>query len=221
MKGLLRRACATAVMTREQELIDNLHDHLMRRWVTWGIIPLLVCALVTGLLAIWAPEGPIEGKQQTRLAFEIVFGVGAAVFLAGFYIDGHWTAAERLAKKVYEAAGGNPDRDPHSWAHSKAHRSALQDEADMVLDSIRASADAITLMGIAIGLVAIVTILMGLPGAHALQILLMGAFYQLFIYSRHPYYLRLAEAALDGQLLPRAEDKPPEEQPETTIWRKP
>lgn len=193
-------------MTREQEQIDNLHEHLMHRWVTWGIAPLLVCALITGLLALWAPDGPIEGKQQTRLAFEIVFGVGAAVFLAGFYIDGHWTNRRRVAKKIYQAAGGNEERDPTSWAQSGAHRSALRDEAGIALGSIRASADAITLMGVTIGLVAIVSILMGLPGAHAVQILILGVCYQLFIYSRHPHYVELAEDALNGQLLPPREE---------------
>ena len=193
-------------MTREQEQIESLQEHLIRRWVTWGIVPLLVCALITGALALWGPEGPIEGKQQTRLAFEIVFGVAAAVFLAGFYIDGHWTNRQRLAKKIYKAAGGNKERNPASWAQSGAHRSALREEADIALDSIRASADAITLMGGTIGLVAIVSILMGLPGAHAVQILIMGACYQLFIYSRHPHYEELAEDALDGRLLPRQEE---------------
>lgn len=205
-------------MTQQQETIEDLKEHLMRRWVTWGIVPLLVCALVTGALALWGPVGPISGKQQVRLAFEIVFGIAAAVFLAGFYIDGHWTNAERLAKKIYRAAGGNPDRNPRSWAQSGAHRSALRDEAEIALDSIRASADAITLMGLAIGLVAIVSILMGLPGDHTVQILLLGACYQLFIYSRHPHYIRLAEQALDGLLLPPAEDRD-EDRPSDAVWR--
>jgi hypothetical protein len=193
---------APAIMTGEQEQIESLHEHLMRRWVTWGIAPLLACALIAGAAALWAPEGPIEGKQQTRLAFEIVFGVAAAVFLAAFYIDGHWTNSQRLAQKIYDAAGGNEDRNPTSWAQSGAHRSALREEAGIALDSIRASADAITLMGGTIGLVAIVSVLMGLPGAHAVQILIMGACYQLFIYSRHPHYIEVAEEALDGRLLP-------------------
>ena len=205
-------------MTQEQQEIDSLQEHLMRRWVTWGIAPLLVCALVTGLLALWGPVGPIHGKQQTRMAFEIVFGVGAAVFLAGFYIDGHWTGRQRLAAKIYRAAGGNEDRNPLSWAQSGAHRSALRDEATIALTSIRASADAITLMGISIGLVAIVSILMGLPGVHAAQILLTGACYQLFIYSRHPYYVQVAEEALEGRLLPEVNEQ---EKPKrrSAIWR--
>ena len=202
------------------EPIKGLRQHLLRRWINWGVVPLVICAVITLLLAMWSPSGPIEGKQQTRLAFEIVFGIAAAVFLAGFYIDGHWTSAERVAKKIYLAAGGEDARHPKSWAQSGAHRSALRSSAAIALSSIRASADAITLMGIAIGLVAIVSVLMGLPTDHAIQILLVGVCYQGFIYSRHPYYIRLAEAAIGGELLPRADDEDKDEA-QRTVWRQP
>jgi len=120
-------------MADETEPIEGLREHLLRRWVNWGVVPLLICAVITLLLAMWSPDGPIEGKQQTRLAFEIVFGIAAAVFLAGFYIDGHWTSAERVAKKIYEAAGGENARHPKSWAQSGAHRSALRSASDIAL----------------------------------------------------------------------------------------
>jgi len=132
--------------------------------------------------------------------------VGAAVFLAGFYLDGHWTDADRVARHIFRAAGGDESRSPLSWAQSGAHRSALQSNAEIALRSIRASADSITLMGIAIGLTAIVSVLMGLPAMHAIQILLLGLCYQLFVLSRHPYYVELAEAALGGELLPKEDE---------------
>ena len=46
--------------------------------MTWGITPLVACAVITLLLASFAPVGPIEGKQAIRLAFEIVLGVDRA-----------------------------------------------------------------------------------------------------------------------------------------------
>lgn len=194
-------------MAQESDEIEVLRKHLTYRWFSWGIVPLLGCALIVGLLALFGVEGPIEGKQQTRLAFEIVLGVSAAVFLAGFYFDGHWTNSERLARKIFSSAGGSEERDPVSWAQSTAHRTALQEKAEIALNSIRASADAITIMGGTIGLVAIVTVLMGLPPVHGLQILVLGLGYQFFVFSRHPYYVRLAETALEGQLLPSFDDK--------------
>lgn len=191
----------------EPEELQALRDHLMHRWMMWGIVPLAACAVITLLLAAWSPGGPITGKQATRLAFEIVLGVSAAVFLAGFYLDGHWTDADRLARKIFRAAGGPEGRDPKSWAQSTAHRSALCSNAGIAIDSIRASADSITLMGIAIGLTAITSVLMGLPVVHAVQILILGLCYQLFVFSRHPYYLQVARAAIIGELLP----EPPED----------
>lgn len=193
-------------MAQEPEEIELLRKHLTSRWLWLGIAPLLGCALVVWLLVMIGVEGPVEGKQQTRLAFEIVLGVSAAVFLAGFYIDGHWTNSTRLARKIFTSAGGAEDRDPRSWAQSTAHRSALQNQAEIALNSIKASADAITIMGGTIGLVAIVSLLMGLPPVHSLQLLVIGLCFQFFVFSRHPYYIRLAEAALDGQLLPPGED---------------
>ncbi len=193
-------------MARQPTEIESLREHLMHRWITWGIAPLCICAVVTIAVIAWGPTGFVYGKQQTRLAFEIVLGCGAAVFLAGFYIDGHWTSSERLARVIFQAAGGNEHRSPKSWAQSTAHRSALQSQAPIALDSIRASADAITIMGVAIGLIAIVSVLMGLPAVHSIQILLLGLCYQLFVFSRHPHYMRLAEAAVEGQLLPHEDD---------------
>ncbi|MEA3402730.1 MAG: hypothetical protein U9R79_15935 [Armatimonadota bacterium] len=200
-------------MIRHTEEIEGLREYLMRRWITWGILPMCICGIVAIAALMWGPPGIIEGKQQTRLAFEIVLGAGAAVFLAGFYIDGHWTSADRLGKRIFTAAGGEPDDEsPRDWAKYRSHRSALRSNAHIALDSIRASADAITLMGTAIGPVAIVTVLVGLPGEHVAQMLLLGLFYQLFVYSRHPYYIRLAEAALSGELLPREDEKETDEE---------
>ncbi len=193
-------------MAQEPDKMQALREHLLHRWMVWGITPLAACAVIALLLATWGPVGPVSGKQATRLAFEIVLGVGAAVFLAGFYLDGHWTDTDRLARRIFRAAGGDESRNPLSWAQSRAHRSALQSNADIALRSIRASADSITLMGIAIGLTAVVSVIMGLPVMHAIQLLLLGLCYQLFVLSRHPYYLELAEAALDGELLPREDE---------------
>ena len=149
-------------MAQELDELGSLREHLLHRWVTWGIAPLVACAVITLLLASFAPVGPIEGKQAIRLAFEIVLGVGAAVFLAGFYIDGHWTDADRVARKIYAAAGAMSTI-ARLLGAGAAHRSALQSNAAIALASIRASADAITLMGAAIDLTAVVSVLMGLP----------------------------------------------------------
>ncbi len=182
--------------------LDELRQHLLTRWVLWGLVPLVICLAGTLVAYATSGPGPIEGKQAERLAFEIVLGIGAALFLTAFYVDGHWTAAERIAKRIYLAAGGDPDRQPSSWAQSARHRAQLQEQAHIAYRTIKASADAITLMGAGIGLIAIVTVLMGLGLSQGIQMLLLGLFYQLFIFSRHPYYQSVAEAAARGELLP-------------------
>ncbi len=182
--------------------LEELHRHLMTRWVLWGLLPLAICTIGMFIASATSGPGPIEGKQATRLAFEIILGIGAALFLAAFYIDGHWTGSERIALKIYSAAGGDESRQPSSWAGTREHRSSLQAEAEIAIRTIKSSADAITLMGTGIGLTAIVTVLRGLSLGYGVQMILLGLFYQLFIFSRHPYYERVADAAPRGELLP-------------------
>ena len=182
--------------------LELLHQHLMTRWFMWGLLPLAICTAGMFIASAASGPGPIEGKQAIRLAFEIVLGIGAALFLTAFYVDGHWTAAERIARRIYTAAGGDQERQPSSWAQSGRHRGQLAEQAGVAFATIKASADAMTLMGSAIGISAIVTVLMGLSVGYGAQMLLLGLFYQLFIFSRHPYYERVAEAATRGELLP-------------------
>lgn len=182
--------------------LEELHHHLITRWVLWGLVPLAICLAGTLVAYATTGPGPVEGKQAERLAFEIVLGIGAALFLTAFYVDGHWTAAERIARRIYTAAGGDPERQPSSWVQSARRRGQLQEQAAIAFNTIKASADAMTLMGSGIGLMAIVAVVMGLGLGQGIQMLLLGLFYQLFIFSRHPYYERVADAAFRGELLP-------------------
>ncbi len=185
-----------------QDNVQKLHEHLMHRWVTWGLLPLAACAVMVLLAVTAAPPGPVQGKQATRLAFEIVLGFGAAVFLAAFYIDGRWTSSDHIARRIFRAAGADLERSPSSWAQSASHRARLREHSDIALRTVTASADAMTALGGLVGVAAICAVLLGLPLSHAAQLLLLALFYQLFIFSRHPYYERLAEAATHGELLP-------------------
>lgn len=189
-----------------QNGLERLHEHLLLRWVLWGLVPLAACTVLVLLGTAVAPAGIIEGKQQTRLAFDIVLAFGAGVFLAAFYVDGHWTSSDRLAKKVFQAAGADASRSPSSWAQSSSHRARLREHSDVALRTVVACADIMTALGGLIGLAAVVAIAIGLQLSHAGQILVLGLCYQLFLFSRHPYYERLAETATRGELIP-PEDK--------------
>jgi hypothetical protein len=188
--------------------VEQLHDHLMHRWVTWGLVPLAACVLLVLVAVAAAPPGPVQGKQQTRLAFEIVLGFGAAVFLGAFYIDGRWTSSDHVARKVFlAAAGDDADRPPSSWAQSASHRARLREHSDIALRTVMASADTMTALGGLIGIAAIVAVFLGLGLSHATHMVLLAAFYQSFLFSRHPYYERLADAASRGELIPLDADK--------------
>jgi len=189
-----------------RDTIQELHEHLTYRWVTWGLVPLAVCAILVLVADQVAPPGPIAGKQQTRLAFEIVLAFGAALLLAAFYIDGHWTSSDHIARKMFKAAGADANRPPSSWAQSASHRARLRQHSDIALGTVIASADTMTVLGAFIGVAAIAVIFLGLNLSHAAQMVLLALFYQLFLFSRHPYYERLAEAAARGELLPPDEE---------------
>ena len=178
----------------------------MLRWVLWGLVPLAACIVLVLLSSALAPAGIIEGKQETRLAFDIVLAFGAGIFLAAFYLDGYWTSSDRVAEKVFRAAGGDTSRSPSSWAQSSSHRARLREHSDIALGTVAASADTMTALGGLIGLAAVAAIAIGLQLSHAGQVLVLGLSYQLFLFSRHPYYQRLAETATAGELIP-PEDK--------------
>ncbi len=175
-----------------QDALQRLHEHLVLRWVLWGLVPLAACAVLVLLGTALAPPGIVHGKQETRLAFDIVLAFGAAVFLAAFYIDGYWTSSDRIAAKLFRAAGADASRSPSSWAQSSSHRARLREHSDIALRTVTASADTMTALGGLIALAAVAAVL--------------GLSYQLYLFSRHPYYERLAETATRGELIP-PEDK--------------
>ncbi len=189
-----------------QDALQRLHEHLVLRWVLWGLVPLAACAVLVLLGTALAPPGIVHGKQETRLAFDIVLAFGAAVFLAAFYIDGYWTSSDRIAAKLFRAAGADASRSPSSWAQSSSHRARLREHSDIALRTVTASADTMTALGGLIALAAVAAIAIGLQLTHAGQVLVLGLSYQLYLFSRHPYYERLAETATRGELIP-PEDK--------------
>ena len=90
-----------------------------------------------------------------------------------------------------------PDCDT-SFARTK--RSQLAAGAELAFASIHRSVSILTAIGLLTGLIALVAVVSGLALAYGLQLLVLAATYQLFVFSRHPYYDEVLEAALDGKL---------------------
>ncbi len=178
------------------ETIQQVNRQLRHMWVNWGLVPLGLAFILMALVSVLRPVKGAAEPEQLALGFKGVMAAGAALFLMGFWLDGRWTEAQRLARMVYQAAGGN------GFRPSKAHL-ALQ--ADRIMDSLMLSTKALTVIGLLIGLAAVLGAAAGLRFGYSIQILLLALAFQLFIYSRHPYYREVMLAALNGELV--AEEK--------------
>jgi hypothetical protein len=117
---------------------------------------------------------------------------GAALFLIGFWLDGRWTEAQRLARLVSRAA---------SVEGKRPSKAQLSEQAYVVMYSLMLSTKALTVVGLLIGLAAVLAAVAGLSFNYSLQLLLLALAFQLFIYSRHPYYREVMLAALQGDLV--------------------
>lgn len=181
------------------QTMQAVNRQLRVMWVRWGLIPLgcaLILLVVTSALRHTVPLSP--EPEQLALGFKAVMAIGAALFLLGFWLDGRWTEAQRIARTIWVASGGN--------GHRPSKRD-LSDHADLAMSNLVFSTKALTVIGLLIGLAAVLASLAGLRFDYSIQILLLALAFQLFIYSRHPYYRELMEAALRGDLV--VEEKSP------------
>ena len=126
-------------------------------------------------------------------SFQAVLAVSALLFLIAFWLDGHWTNADKLGTRIWLAAGG---------ARFTPTSTQLASQDALAFQSILTSVKTLTLTGCAIGIAAVIGGLAGLGFAHAAQLLVMAAAYQTFVLSRHPYYTELLQLAADGELVP-------------------
>jgi hypothetical protein len=166
-------------------------------WVAWGLVPLGVAFLLMVVMSLLHPAQGGAQPEQLALGFKGVMAAGAALFLIGFWLDGRWTEAQRLARLVSSHAKLAHAPASTSFKPSKAQ---LAEQADLIMDSLMLSTKALTVVGLLIGLAAVLGAVAGLKLDYSLQILLLGLAFQLFIYSRHPYYREVMLAALQGDL---------------------
>ena len=167
--------------------------HLRRLWLLGGLLPLGVAvALTLGLSFLRGHAQPTSEPEQLALGFKGVMAAGGALFLLGFWLDGRWTEPRRILRLIAHEAGGA----------SPPARATIREHAHLAVESLLLSVKALTVIGLLIGLAAVLAALAGLKPSYSLQILLLTLAFQVFIFSRHPYYLELVEAALHGELLP-------------------
>ncbi len=173
-----------------------LRRHISHTWVVWGLFPLGIMFVL--MLALASPEASANTSttdQQESLRTErraqAFMAVSALLFFVGFSLDGRWTDAERLGRRILRAAGGDD---------FKPTRSQLAAQADLACAVVNRSVNLLTVTGLVMGVLAVVGVAAILPLVSGLHLLALAAIFQLFIVSRHPYYSELVEAAISGEL---------------------
>lgn len=178
--------------------IQEVNQRLRAMWIHWGLIPLGIAFILMVIMSLIKPASGTTQPEQLALGFKGVMAAGGALFLLGFWLDGRWTEAGRLARMIYAAAGGNSFR---------PSRRQLAEQAHLAMESLLLSTKGLTVIGLLIGLAAVLAATAGLKPSFSLQILLLAVAFQLFIFSRHPYYREVMAAALRGELVAEEEEK--------------
>jgi len=165
---------------------------MQRVWFTWGVGPLGMAAVLM-LIGSEVSASPADVDEHTlERGFQAVFAVCASLFLTGFWLDGRWTNSERIATRIWQAAGGEK---------FVPTRSQLAANAEIAFRSITTSARMLTAIGGAIAVSAVISVWAGLGIGEGIQLILLGLAYQVFVLSRHPYYSEIMTAAVQGELV--------------------
>ena len=180
------------------ETMQAVNRRLREMWIYWGLVPLGAALAVLVVLAALGRSDGVSPPEQLALGFKAVMAIGGALFLAGFWLDGRWTEAQHVAKMILTAA---------SVETARPSKAQLAEGADLAMESLMLSTKALTVIGLLIGLAAVLAALAGLQLGFTIQILFLALAFQLFIYSRHPYYRELMEAALRGELVVEEPEK--------------
>ena len=180
------------------ETMQAVNRQLSVMWIRWGLVPLGGALLLLVIMSVLRRAVEPPQPEQLALGFKAVMAIGGALFLLGFWLDGRWTEAQRVARMIWVASGGNGFKPP---------KRDLIEHADLAMDSLMLSTKALTVIGLLIGLAAVLGAFAGLKFGYSIQLLLLALAFQLFIYSRHPYYRELMEAALRGDLVLEEKDE--------------
>ncbi|MEN6548283.1 MAG: hypothetical protein ABFE07_19760 [Armatimonadia bacterium] len=169
-------------------------SRLRYNWLSWGVLPLAVFAVLTLFVAAFQTAAPDLSAMQMERRFQVILAISAGLFLIGFSLDSHWTSAQKLARRLSLLAGLDLEK-----AQKPSRK--LAEQADLVFESILSSSLALTVIGAAIGLMAILAAAARLGMSYSVMMLLVAAAYQLFVFSRHSYYREVMEAAAAGKLV--------------------
>ena len=163
------------------DVVARVRVDLRRTWLIWSVLPLAVflLALLAGT-AVYA-SAPVLSQKRAEDSFYAFLAISALVFLFAFSLDGYWTNPKRVARAIARHGDGAP-------------------AGDITARVVVGSASALGVMGQVMGLVPILCLSGGAGVTHAYLLLTMAISYHLFLFSRHPYYEQVVEAAASGEL---------------------
>lgn len=194
----------TTITTPENDpRLQQTAAQLQHNWLIWGLMPLAFSILATLMVAAYMATATDMSPMQMERRFQVILAISAGLFLIGFSLDSHWTSAQKLAKRLAQRAGLDPMQDPKKAKKLEPWRvnQKLAPQADLVFESIAASSLALTIIGAAIGLTAILAAAARLGISYSAMMLIVAAAYQLFVFSRHSYYKEVMAAAAAGKLV--------------------
>ncbi|MHB8994415.1 MAG: hypothetical protein ACYC63_04115 [Armatimonadota bacterium] len=183
---------------------EDVKARMVRVWLTWGILPLAASIVLTLLVNALMSNGAEMTAMHLERRFQFILAIGAGLFLIAFSLDSNWTNAQKMAKKIETAAGldtpgsaGKPKKRPEG----RTLELTLAPFANIVIESILASVQALALAGAGIAACAILAAAARLGLSYSIMLLILAASYQLFVLSRHTYYREVMQTALEGKLV--------------------
>jgi len=174
----------------------QLQQRVSNIWLFWGLFPLgvviiLMLALASPAVSASTPDATQQKHLVIKRHTEAVMAVSALLFFIGFSLDGRWTDDERIGVRILGAASGDQFRPT---------RDQLAFHAEKAFQAVNRSVTMLTGIGLAMALLAVASVVIGLPLLNAGQLLGLAAIFQLFVFSRHSYYSDLVYAAISGEL---------------------
>jgi hypothetical protein len=192
------------VSTNLQTTPDEVKRRMVHVWLTWGLLPLAASIVLTLLVNALVSNGPEMTAMHLERRFQFILALGAGLFLIAFSLDSNWTNAQKLAQKIDSAAGldaPGPGGKPRKRPEGRSLELALTPFANIVIESILASVQALALAGAGIAVCAILAAAARLGLGYSIMLLILAASYQLFVLSRHTYYREVMQTALEGRLV--------------------
>ena len=159
-----------------------------------------MAVLLVGLAATTAAYAsqPVLSPKRAEDSFYAFLAISAIVFLIAFSIDGHWTSPRRIAQRIHNRIGSSENGERRSDRAAPEALAAFR--AAVAADIVLSSSISLGFMGQVIGIIAILCIISGAGPVYAYLLLAVAVSYQLYLFSRHPYYEQVVEAAYNGEL---------------------